>query len=86
MIRKQVKTQYSSDEMIKLEEYTKPKLKPCPFCGDRNIKFHIGSPKRGQYSYYIRCQNCPAKLDSYLDGRLLQGLCDKMIAEWNRRV
>lgn len=86
MIRKYVKTQFSSDEMIKLEKYAKAKLKPCPFCGNSNIKFSVTSPKRGQYSYYVRCQKCPAKLDSYFDDRLMTELCDKMIEEWNRRA
>ncbi len=54
-----------------------PKLKPCPFCGNRIIKFH----KNGD-SYYVYCTSCAAKTFNFP----VSVSPEKVAERWNRRV
>ena len=69
------------------------KLKPCPFCGDKDISIERNhdfeeyvqregkKPKDGEYVYRIWCPYCNFMLENYEQGS------KKELAEWwNKRV
>ena len=55
-------------------------LKPCPFCGSRDVDvFDAGGEPYGPSQPYVHCNNCCA------DSKMCDSL-DKAIAAWNRRA
>ena len=49
-------------------------LKPCPFCGSKNVKIHVG------YSHsYIRCEDC------IVSTRRFKNIQDA-VDGWNKRI
>lgn len=55
-------------------------LKPCAYCGSKNIDIHAEEPEDGVYSmYWVVCDNC-GKGDT-----IPSGLRDEAIKEWNTR-
>ena len=54
------------------------KLKPCPFCGSRNIEMRRLSVQ-GRWSRFVRCLDCWANTDVCADDELAA-------ACWNRRA
>lgn len=61
---------------------SKPELKPCPFCGKKNIVVETWAS--GGRMYMVKCNNpdCPVPANGYPTGRDLE----KVKAEWNRRA
>lgn len=68
------------------------KFKPCPLCGDKNIKvntdleFSGGSDENG-YSIFIKCK-CGLNITDYVDFRNDTDHLDlilKIYAKWNKR-
>lgn len=57
------------------------KLKPCKYCGKKNIVVERWSS--GGMMYMVKCNNpaCPVPQDGYPTGRNL----DTVKKEWNRR-
>ena len=63
----------------------KPKLKPCPFCGSKNISIHIWEIME---SFFIMCKDCPARMEDMIEGK--DGInkptnLKDAIKYWNRR-
>ena len=61
------------------------KLKPCPFCGSKNVVSSNEHSYDAIYNYYVECKECGAK------GGLAIYSCDKCgpeeaIRAWNRRA
>lgn len=56
------------------------KLKPCPFCGSRDVDvFDAAGEPYGCSQPYVHCNNCCA------DSKMCDSL-DKAVAAWNRRA
>jgi Lar family restriction alleviation protein len=72
----------------------KIKLKPCPFCGEKDVSIETNDnyeqfvreesgrePKEGEYVYQVWCPSCVFMLENYEKGN------KKELAEWwNKRV
>ncbi len=58
---------------------SKPKLKPCPFCGCRP---KVNPPGWGVYGYYVMCEAMRCKVNPCTDSFPTR---EKAIAAWNRR-
>lgn len=55
-------------------------LKPCPFCGSRDVDvFDAGGEPYARSQPYVHCNNCNA------DSEMCDSL-DEAIAAWNRRA
>ena len=53
-------------------------LKPCPFCGSRNIDFGVMTGTMSGWTY-CQCEECLAEI------HVLSPLIDEAIKAWNRR-
>ena len=51
-------------------------LKPCPFCGSRNIRQHSQYPMQ---IWSVKCRDCGGKMQR-------AGSQEQAIAAWNRRT
>ena len=51
-------------------------LKPCPFCGSRNIRQHSRYPVQ---VWSVKCRDCGGKMQR-------PGSQEQAVAAWNRRV
>ena len=57
---------------------TEPKLKPCPFCGSKNITLY----EHEDFGCYIVCENCNSAM-----GTVNEPLDEtEVIEHWNRRM
>lgn len=54
-------------------------LKPCPFCGSRNIDFGVMTGTMSGWAY-CQCEECLAEI------HVLSPLIDEAIKAWNRRA
>lgn len=63
-------------------EDNKIELKPCPFCGRKNII--VERWRSGEQMYMVKCNNpdCPVPSNGYPTGQNLDALKE----EWNRRA
>lgn len=57
---------------------TKPKLKPCPFCGAKGPHLQLDDVEYHGYIYHVHCVHCGGS-GGAVDTR------DKAIEIWNRR-
>ncbi len=51
-------------------------LKPCPFCGSKNLDFNKSKEKQWYYVYCIECGCAPFLCSSY----------EEAIEKWDKRV
>lgn len=54
-------------------------LKPCPFCGEVDIRFHAVGREGGVTNYYIGCKTCSTPATNFYPTK------EVAIAKWNRR-
>lgn len=52
-------------------------LKPCPFCGSKEVRMRFDSVFE---SYYVACKKCGADVHQFY------GLKDEAVKAWNRRT
>lgn len=52
-------------------------LKPCPFCGSKEVRMRFDSVIE---SYYVTCKKCGAEVSQFY------GLKDEAVEAWNRRA
>ena len=61
---------------------TEPKLKPCPFCGSKDVTLYEHDDFGG--AFYVMCECCGATIGTTLDNMS----CDEeeIVEMWNKRV
>lgn len=52
------------------------KLRPCPFCGSDSLYI----PENPVFDYYVRCNNCGSRSDSFFTN------AESAIKAWNMRA
>jgi len=64
-------------------------LRPCPYCGSKNVKPHVTPGDDGYYpaSAYIECKDCGLRGREYdgKDSADLEGAFLLAMVAWNRR-
>lgn len=83
--KNKIETLFSSDEILKLEDYAESKFKNCPFCGNQKTKLRIVVKKKDRVEYYCYCRCCPAKMATHVTYRLAKGDVDYVVQRWNYR-
>jgi Lar family restriction alleviation protein len=61
---------------------SEPKLKPCPFCGDKARIFMCGTGRMA-----VQCHGCPAEITLFMPSKAsMEKIREYVIKAWNRRA